>query len=326
MNNHEQIVELLRHCASSEQDAEISLLAAGLLAKVNTMQFVFICKFVHGLLHALEPANNSLQSKSMDLLTASDVINTVLQMVKDMRDEHKFEQLFTSVFGNERDETDSAQKPLRVTGKRKVICPAWLDDFVIVEHVETRSDLSPRLEMIGLYNSIIDRCVTEIETRFSASNVALLKSLRALTCLNSEQFMNPLELESLANLCDVDLKKSAAELEAAKLFFLRKNNENTGCLQSLHKLALFCHSYRDAFPDTYRIIAAGLTIGASSSTCEATFSTLTRVLTPYRRSMLHERKANLILLSYEYEITSKIDNEDFFKRFNNVKSRRLQLF
>src|ERR1700761_3708190 len=197
------------------------------------------------LLHALEPANNSLQSKSMDLLTASDVINTVLQMVKYMRDEHKFEQLFTSVFGNERDETDSAQKPLRVTGKRKVICPAWLDDFVIVEHVETRSDLSPRLEMIGLYNSIIDRCVTEIETRFSASNVALLKSLRALTCLNSEQFMNPLELESLANLCDVDLKKSAAELEAAKIFFLRKNNENTGCLQSLHKLALFCHSYRD---------------------------------------------------------------------------------
>lgn len=42
MNNHEQTVELLRHWASSEQDAETSLLAAGLLAKVNTMQFVFI--------------------------------------------------------------------------------------------------------------------------------------------------------------------------------------------------------------------------------------------------------------------------------------------
>lgn len=154
-------------------------------------------------------------------------------------------------------------------------------------------------------------CIAEIETRFSETNVALLKSLRALTSVNSEQFMNPLDLGKLANLCDVDMKKSAAELEAAKLFFLRKNNENTGCLESLHKLAQFSHTYKDAFPNTYRIIAAGLTIGASTSTCEATFSTLTRVLTPYRRSMLHERKANLILLSYEHETTSKIDNEDF---------------
>ena len=60
------------------------------------------------------------------------------------------------MFGNESFETDFAEESVRVTGKRKVIRPARLENFVIVEHVETRSDLSSRQEMIGLYNRIID--------------------------------------------------------------------------------------------------------------------------------------------------------------------------
>ena len=94
-------------------------------------------------------------------------------------------------------------------------------------------------------------------------------------------------------------------------------------ITDLHELAEFMYSYRDAFPSLYR---SALTIGASSSTCEASFSALTRVLTPYRRSMLHQRKAELVLLAYESSVTKKINSEIFLKRFNNTKNRRLQLY
>ena len=97
-------------------------------------------------------------------------------------------------------------------------------------------------------------------------------------------------------------------------------------ISDLYELAEFMYSYRDAFPSLYRLIASALTIGASSSTCEASFSALTRVLTPYRRSMLHQRKADLVLLAYESSVTKKIDSELFLKRFNNSKNRRLQLY
>src|SRR5664279_1064574 len=48
-------------------------------------------------------------------------------------------------------------------------------------------------------------------------------------------------------------------------------------------------------PSVRDVLSVALTFGASSSTCESTFSTLSRILTPYRRSMLHTRKANLIV-------------------------------
>jgi len=53
-----------------------------------------------------------------------------------------------------------------------------------------------------------------------------------------------------------------------------------------------------AFPNVYSIYAASLTFGVSTAACETSFSTLTRVLTPYRRSVTQSRKANLVLLSY----------------------------
>ena len=87
------------------------------------------------------------------------------------------------------------------------------------------------------------------------------------------------------------------------------------------------HTYRDAFSvSADGLLASALTFGASSSTCEASFSALTRVLTPYRRSMLHERKADLVLLAYESEVTNTIKTEEFLVRFNANKERRLQLY
>ena len=99
-----------------------------MLVKVNTLQFSFIARFVRCLLTMLEPANSSLQSKTMDLLSASDVIDSVLQMVKQMRDESKFRELFASVFGDDHNEPEHAantgitMEP--ANAKRKIVCPS----------------------------------------------------------------------------------------------------------------------------------------------------------------------------------------------------------
>ena len=54
-------------------------------------------------------------------------------------------------------------------------------------------------------------------------------------------------------------------------------------------------------PSVNNIMHLALTFGASSGTCESTFSTLTRILTPYRGSMLHQRKADLVLLAFDHD-------------------------
>ena len=100
LDNYEELLELLRYCSDSATpvDSETSIQAIGLHAKLSNLEFVFIAKCVRCILTILDPANNSLQSKSMDLFTASEVIDCVLHSVSQLRSRDKFEELFGSVF------------------------------------------------------------------------------------------------------------------------------------------------------------------------------------------------------------------------------------
>ena len=273
----------------------------------------------------------------MDLLTASALIDSVLESVKKLRMDGQFKNLFDSIFVSTTGKssqtatttnnlTDKTPPPQKSKSTRTAHVAARYSKFVITEKIPNSSTSDPiELRFLSLYNGVLDRTITEIENRFNAKNIALLKSLRSLTSFD-ENFMNKNELSTLAKLCAVDLTAASAssEIEAAKPFLQTKKKEME--ITDLHELAEFMYSYRDAFPSLYRLIASALTIGASSSTCEASFSALTRVLTPYRRSMLHQRKAELVLLAYESSVTKKINSEIFLKRFNNAKNRRLQLY
>ena len=70
------------------------------------------------------------------------------------------------------------------------------------------------------------------------------------------------------------------------------------------------------------LYAGALTIGVSTATCESSFSTLTRVLRPYRRSMGRERKVQLVLLAFEKALTLSVNLNAFVDRFA-LKSRRV---
>ena len=61
-----------------------------------------------------------------------------------------------------------------------------------------------------------------------------------------------------------------------------------------------------ALPSVRDVLRLALTFGASSASCESSFSTLARVLTDYRRSMLHGRLARLVLLAFEQDLTSQV--------------------
>jgi len=86
-----------------------------------------------------------------------------------------------------------------------------------------------------------------------------------------------------------------------------------------------CTPMQTAFPSVYQLFAAAATFGASSATCEASFSTLTRVLTAYRRSMTHERKRNLAILAFLRSYTKNVNMKEVLRCFSK-NSRKLQLF
>jgi len=93
----------------------------------------------------------------------------------------------------------------------------------------------------------------------------------------------------------------------------------------LHYITETLSAMKDVLPIVYAMYAAALTFGGSSASCEASFSTLTRIMTPSRRSMSHTRKANLVILSFEHQLTKTLDKIALMKRFAQ-KSRKIPLF
>jgi len=53
-------------------------------------------------------------------------------------------------------------------------------------------------------------------------------------------------------------------------------------------LKWFC-KYKAAFTTIYLLLSVGLTVGVSTATCEASFSSVVRILTPYCRCTTHDR-------------------------------------
>jgi hypothetical protein len=82
-----------------------------------------------------------------------------------------------------------------------------------------------------------------------------------------------------------DLKN---ELPVVKSFILNKHMakprelpDNVAVtVMRVQQIQEFLHQYREAFPQTYKLYCTAVTFGASSATCENSFSTLTRILTP----------------------------------------------
>ncbi|KRZ65602.1 Zinc finger MYM-type protein 1 [Trichinella papuae] len=118
-------------------------------------------------------------------------------------------------------------------------------------------------------------------------------------------------------------RPAEAEITTAKTFLQNKFGSEKA---HLDEIIAILYGYKDAFPNAYRLAAAALTIGISSATCEASFSTCSRLLSPFRRSMTHARMNHLVLISFERQILESISNEELLRRFHKSGNRRLQLY
>ena len=103
--------------------------------------------------------------------------------------------------------------------------------------------------------------------------------------------MEKVALQPLADLAGLVLDD--AELQLAKKFFALETDRAN-------------YPASEAMPTVRQIVSLARTIGVSTAVCESSFSTLKRILTPKRRSMLNQRKADLILKSFEKKLAKNI--------------------
>ena len=146
----------------------------------------------------------------------------------------------------------------------------------------------------------------------------------ALTGTNpqSENFMQKSVLQPLADLAGVQLDD--AELELARHYFVNRKEQYCDAKAIAHSTVV------ETMPSVKVIFDLSRTIAVSTSVCESSFSCLKRIVTPHRLSMLHKRKADLILISFERQLAIQVQCDgQLLRRFwesGPDGRRRLQLF
>ena len=261
INNHQHLIELMDSCDERVPDSDTCVEAAGLLKIIRQKKFMFILHAVQQILLILKPADQQLQERETDILTGIQLMTSIIQVLKGMREdaENTFENINDATLLLDLEDS---------TTRRHCVAPRLLEDYVTQSSTGHR-DLSPQSKLKGIMYEIIDSCVAELQTRFSERNITYVKSMLSLWPLN-ENFLAFESISPLANL----MQFSANEMEAlqnetlvAKPFLLEHFNRETH--KCLGDICTFMHAYKTAFPKVYTLLVGGATFGASTVTCEA---------------------------------------------------------
>jgi len=118
--------------------------------------------------------------------------------------------------------------------------------------------------------------------------MTLIKSLHVLSPV-SNCFLDKEELQPLYSLVNSITKNISEDLLDAETTTVKSIvslklpdvfvNENTR--MNLDQFLKWFWKYKAAFPTIYLLLSAGLTVGVSTATCEASFSSVVRILTPF---------------------------------------------
>jgi len=320
MENLADILTALEEASDARLDFSVE--AAGLRVHVAKPEFAFIAAVVVKVLTILQPANAILQSKTVNMAAAAELISLCTSKVEELRCQQAAESLAKDAgFDHAEAMENDNERPRRVQRRSRM-----LDDYLILSTTGSSecdtTEPSDKARLRAMLFALVDNVVQELKKRFGTGNVSLTAAVSAL--LPGDDFMKEECLAQLTALLrqrqSVDSNALGAELQLAGPLLTNKLVDK----RDLQEAAMCMFPYRDAFPIIYWHYAAALTVGVSTATCENSFSCVTRIMKPNRLSMHHERKSNLTVLAFEKALTKHVDMTEFLDIFSR-QNRRLQL-
>lgn len=328
LKNYKAVVETLGQVENSlnEIDGDDRAICIGIKSVITKKDFVFTLIFINEILSVIAPADTIFQKQEIGYKRALPVVDAVQASIREYRNDKKFEEFVkkTEDFMTDNISFISYSRPVRQNRQRSKL----LQSFIVEETLGERS--AEEDNMKSIYYRIIDVTLSEFKERFSENNRILL----ALS--NSENF----ELSEIKDLENVGIQlPSQCELHTAKKYVATKRSEHEKLVadrnsqkdKKLPELPRFnllgtLYEVREAFPDVYNMFAGIETFVCGTSTCEATFSSLSRIDIPSRMTMTNKRMRNLTFLAFENQRLAKIPLDDVLHKFNDQKGRRMQIF
>ncbi|KAK1389879.1 zinc finger MYM-type protein 1-like [Heracleum sosnowskyi] len=310
------VLENINNCStnSSAQRGE----ARGTIKALKSFKFLFVLYLMHKIMGITDLLCRALQSKSIDILNAMDLVATTKELLQSLRDDG-FDVLLHYV--------------ISVCEKNGITVPdmsaRYMDEF---RSVRQSDDISVEHHYhYDVFNSAIDFQLEELQYRFNDHVVELLRLSSSLEPKNNFGLFDKEHICTLAttfypaDFSQQDMYHLQLQLDHYKIDVVKHAK-----FQSLSTLSELCVQLVDTgkaehYNLIYRLICLVLTLPVSTATTKRGFSAMKLLKTELRNKMGDEYLRDSILINVEREFAEDIDIDEVIDEFYAQKNRRVQL-
>lgn len=312
-NSFDAILETLSEFA--ESGGQTGLEAQSLLQQVQTKKFTFLLVASCTLSEVSELASKGLQSDTLGLSLTEciDSIEGLKQELYVLR-HGGFEQILTASNGLT-DKNEIENWDVSFSRKRKL--PSRGDPAV-----PSSSGKSSRVrcadDLRALWYQILDSQINELDCRFHRDSYCLMKAAAALRTSPESNLAENIHPVS---------KSYSVEISDAELFGFSQILRQHSSPSSVAAAAGPCHSLmevfdacsEETFPNLHLLIRILLTLPIAACSDERVCSSVNKVKTASRSTMLTAQLNPLSLLSFEKDLTDSLDYDEIIDIFYFIK-------
>ena len=288
------LVEALEEIIENGNDRTEAAEATGILAQIQKFSFLILLTTFDSILGLTKPLSDALQVKHLNLSAALELVDSIIQLLKQRRSEDYFKD---SIWKDSQQMADKAgiEVVLPNAGRRTSLSSRFRDVHVL-ESTGGRDQamLSVYDSYKVIYYQAIDKVLVELEHRFGEPR-PILQSIAALSP-TSPSFLDSKAILPLAETYNLDTAALCNQLEIARVMLKQRNVETVEA--SLRALG----ESHGAFPEAMRLYKIALTVPVASASAERSFSVLKRVKTYLRSTMGQQRLNDLAILAIERDL------------------------
>ncbi len=255
--------------------------------------------------------SDTLQSASVDLSMAVDLVNALKDSFQDYRRESFVDNLWNVIV----DTATNCSIATENVKKRSQKVSARLGTSLITSTIGQRKCTDGEKDNFKrtVFYPIVDIIVGELDRCFSKDNCDLMKGIHALNPKNSG-FLQEEAVFCFGEIYESDSEDLRHELHQARRLLQRKQQSGMQKLSSIVELAVFLEPYKDVFHELFRLCKIGLALPVSSAASERSFSALKLIKTHLRITMTDDRlSATLVSSALRLEKLSHLTWRSFCK-------------
>ena len=311
------LCHLWDQCLDTLLDPDAKARVIGVKAQMSGYSLLFGFHLSKTILMHTDNLSRTLQKQSMSAAEGQEIAKLTVVTLEKMRSEEAFKQFFATVEVSRKNlDVDTPSLP------RKRKAPARFEvGSGAGNHVGSVEDLYRQK-----YFEALDLVIESIKNRFQQPGYAVYRNLEdvLVKAANGDPYKEELKAVHDFYGDDFDLSSLSVQLQSLSSFFSRRERITIGdCVAEIQSMTAAQQSY---FSEVCKLIRLILVMPATNAISERSFSTMRRLKTYLRSTMLQCRLNHIMLLSINKDRIDYLDLNAIGDEFVRCSEHRLRQF